>query len=253
LVIPIIEDKIAHARCRSGGIRFTNLNPLTDGTLKPGNPDAYYGARPEQLARNVRDELGGQITPSMQHDLPIAPNFFLVAKGPDGSLAVARRQACYDGAFGARGMHSLQSYGEDKPVSHNNAYTITSIYHGGQLKMYTSHPTQPTSPGGRLEYHMTQISTWGMTGNPETFRNGATAYRNVRNWAKEQRDKVVEQANKRANHVEAEALVRYLSMQSVLMEPSRNLLDVLNVFLLVPGIDEDVVQVHDANRINQIS
>jgi hypothetical protein len=45
-----------------------------------------------------------------QHDLPIAPNFFLAAKGPDGSAAVAKRQACYDGALGERGMHSLQSY-----------------------------------------------------------------------------------------------------------------------------------------------
>jgi len=81
LVIPIIEGKIADAKCRSGGIPFTNLDPLTDGTLKPGNPDIYYGARPEQLSREVRDELGGQVVPSTQHDLPIAPNFFLAAKG----------------------------------------------------------------------------------------------------------------------------------------------------------------------------
>ncbi|KAF2804455.1 uncharacterized protein BDZ99DRAFT_397979, partial [Mytilinidion resinicola] len=142
-VIPIIEGKIADARCRSGGIPFTNLDPLTDGTLTPGNPDIYYGARPEQLARKVRDEIGGQITPSTQHedahDLPLAPNFFLAAKGPDGSLAVAGRQAYYDGALGARGMHSLQLYGKDKPVSDNNAYTVTSIYHGGTFKMYTSY------------------------------------------------------------------------------------------------------------------
>jgi hypothetical protein len=201
LVIPIIEGKIADARCRSGGIPFTNLDPLTDGMLKPGNPDIYYGARPEQLTRKVRDELGGQITPSTQHDLPVAPNFFLAAKGPDGSLAVARRQACYDGALGARGMHSLQSYGKGEPVSDNNAYTITSIYHGGTLKMYTSHPTQPTSPG-RPEYHMTQLNGYSMTGNAETFREGARAYRNARDWAKEERDKAIQQSNERANPVE---------------------------------------------------
>jgi hypothetical protein len=61
------------------------------------------------------------------------PNFFLEAKGPDGSLAVARRQACYDGALGARGIHSLQSFGTSKPVYDNNAYTIESIYHGRLL------------------------------------------------------------------------------------------------------------------------
>jgi hypothetical protein len=39
----------------------------------------------------------------------------------------------------------------------------------------------------------------------------------------------------------------------MLMESSQDLLDVLNVFLLIPRIDEDIIQVHDANRINQIS
>jgi hypothetical protein len=66
-------------------------------------------------------------------------------------------------------------------VFDNNAYTVTSIYHGGQLKMYTSHPAQPTSPG-----------------NIETFRQGATYYRNARDWTKEQRDEVIRLANERS-------------------------------------------------------
>lgn len=45
--------------------------------------------------------------------------------------------------------------------------------------MYTSYPAQPASPGGRPEYYMSQINTWGMTGNVETFRQ-ATAYQNAR-------------------------------------------------------------------------
>ncbi|KAL5331167.1 hypothetical protein ACEPPN_000696 [Leptodophora sp. 'Broadleaf-Isolate-01'] len=49
-VIPIIEGEIKDAKCISGGIPFTNLNHLTDGTLVPGNPDRYYGARPEHSA-----------------------------------------------------------------------------------------------------------------------------------------------------------------------------------------------------------
>ncbi|KAF2803001.1 uncharacterized protein BDZ99DRAFT_178900 [Mytilinidion resinicola] len=209
LVLPIIEGKIADARCRSGGVPFTNLDPLTDGTLTPGNPDVYYGARPEQLTQKVLNELGGYITPLTQHNLPIVPNFFLAAKGPDESYAVTERQACYNGALGARGLHSLQSYGRDErrdePVSDNNAYTITSLYYGGALKIYTSHPAQPTSPRGQPEYHMNQINTWGMTGNVDTFRQGATAYRNARDWAKEQRDEAIRQANERANRVAAEA------------------------------------------------
>lgn len=198
-VIPIIEGKIEDSRCTSGGIPFTNLDHLTDGTLVPGNPDRYYGARPEQLNRQVRNKLSGHIIPSTQHDLPIAPNFFLAVKGPDGSAAVAARQACYDGALGARGMHSLQSYGQEEPVYDNKAYTITSIYHNGQLKMYTVHPAQPNGPGSRPEYYMTQLKGWSMTSDPETFRKGATAFRNARDWAREQRDQAIEKANQRVD------------------------------------------------------
>jgi hypothetical protein len=83
---------------------------LTDGTLVPRNPDLYYGARPEQLHWKVRRDLEGSIVPSTQQDLPIVPKFFLEVESPDGSLLVASRQACYDGALGARGILSLQSY-----------------------------------------------------------------------------------------------------------------------------------------------
>jgi hypothetical protein len=203
-VIPIIEGDIGDAKCVSGGLPFTNLDHLTDGTLVPGNPDIYYGARPEQLDRRVRDELSGHIIPSTQDDLPILPNFFLAAKRPDGSLAVAGRQASYDGALGARGMHSLESYGQEGPVFANTASTISSIYHGGQLKMFTIHPSQPASSGSRPEYQMHQLNTWGMTGNIESFRQGATYYRNGRDWAKEQRDEAIRQANGRVEERRAE-------------------------------------------------
>ncbi|CBX99673.1 hypothetical protein LEMA_P089120.1 [Plenodomus lingam JN3] len=190
LVIPIIEGKIRDAKCRSGGIPFTNLDPLTDGTLKPGNPDIYYGARPEQLNRKVRDELGGQIIPSTQHDLPMAPNFLL---------------ACYDGALGARAIHTLRSYKQDEPVYDNNAYTMTSIYHGGTLKMYTSHVVSPRSPGGRPQYHMTQVDSFAITGNRNTCAAGLQTYRNGRDWAEKQRDEAIRLANERANSMEVAA------------------------------------------------
>lgn len=109
-VVPIIEGKIADGNCRSGGIPFTNLDPLTDGTLKPGKADIYHGARVEQLSRKVRDELGGQIILSTQDDLPIAPNFFLAAKELDGSASVAKRQCCYNGALREREVCTVCSH-----------------------------------------------------------------------------------------------------------------------------------------------
>ena len=168
-VIPIIEGKITDDKCVEGDVLFTNLTPLINDMLTAAKPDLYYGARPEQLDQRVRDELSGHIIPSTKDDIPIAPNFFLAAKGPDGTAAVARRQACYDGALGARGMYSLQSYGEDEPVYDNNAYTITSICSDGQRKTNTSHPTQPISLGGQPEYCMTQLGAYAMTHNRETF------------------------------------------------------------------------------------
>ena len=38
----------------------------------------------------------------------MVPNFFLEVEGPDGSLVMVGRQTCYDGALGARGIHSIQ-------------------------------------------------------------------------------------------------------------------------------------------------
>ena len=229
-VIPIIEGEVRDAKCVSGGILFNNLDHLTDGTLAPGDPDLYYGARPEQLDRRVRDELNGHIIPSTQDDLPIAPNFFLAVKGPDGTAAVARRQACYHGALGARGIHSLQSYKQDDPVYSNNAYIITSIYNDGTLKMYTSHPIQPDSPGSRPEYYMNQLKAWAMTSDLETFRHGATAFRNARDWTKEKRDESINAANaKRANDSQIETpatnilrfgLVSNSASEALLNEPS---------------------------------
>jgi len=202
-VIPTIEGE-AEGRRVGGGLRLTNLDHLTDGTITYGTPDIFYGARPEQLDRRIRKELSGRIVPSTQEDLPMAPNFFLAVKGPDGSSAIAERQACYDGALGARGIQSLQSYGETEPVFDNSAYTITSIYHGGQLKMYTTHPTQPTGPENRPEYFMNQLGAFAMTNKPETFREGATAFRNARDWAKEKRDEFIENANRRMPNTYAE-------------------------------------------------
>ena len=203
-VVPVISGLHQNNHFSARKTKFGNLEPLTDGTIAPANPDLFYGARPEQLDRRIRDKLSGYIIPSTMEDKPMAPNFYFEAKGPDGSAAVARRQACYDGAVGARGLQSLQSYRQDESVYDNRAYTITSIYHNGQLQMYTTHITPPVGPGKPPEYHMTQINTWGLTGNADAFRQGATAFRNGRDLAKEWRDGFISTANERVGSLSAE-------------------------------------------------
>ena len=191
---------------------FRNLEHLTDGTIVPAKPDIYYGTYPEQLVRSVREKLSYHIVPSPVHDKPIAPNFFLEVKGPDGSAAVAARQARYDGAIGSRAMHSLQNYGKEEPIYDNNAYTFSFTFCDGFLKLYAHHPTAPTTKGGPPQYHMTQVDAWGLTGNVDTFRRGATAFRNARDLAKRHRDRFIQDANTVARDIWNQNIVKSPSL-----------------------------------------
>jgi hypothetical protein len=186
-------------------LQFTRLDSMTGGVTIDPKPDFYDGARLEDIDKSVREELGPYIIPTGHRTAPVAPNFFMEAKAPHGAADVAKRQALQNGAYGARAMHSLQSYSAGKPVYDGNAYTVTTTYHAGTgtLQMYTTHPTQGEdciSP----EYHMTQVSGWALTGNINTFREGVTAFRNARDWAQEQRDAFITAANKRARSTNPE-------------------------------------------------
>lgn len=108
---PVIEGPIKDSKCVTGGTPFTNLDHLIDNSMfTPDSPDRCYGARHEQINRQIRIDLSNQIIPSIEDDVPITPNFFLAVKNTDESLIVAEQQACYYGSLGARGIHSLQSY-----------------------------------------------------------------------------------------------------------------------------------------------
>ncbi|KAL8369540.1 hypothetical protein RB595_000056 [Gaeumannomyces hyphopodioides] len=197
-VIPTITgSRHANHPCARNTV-FGNLDPLTDGSIARAKPDLYYGARPEDLNPCIRGELSHHIVPSTTEDKPLVPNFFTEIKGPDGSAAVMQRQVRYDGAIGARGIHSLQNYGNDEPVYDGRPYTFSSTYQDGQLKLYTHHMTEPATPGGRPEYHMAQLRSFGMTDGRETFVQGATAFRNARDLAKQYRDSFIQAANKKA-------------------------------------------------------
>lgn len=237
-VIPVIEGDVEDHRCLGGDYIFGNLAHLTDGTLARAKPDHFYGARPEQLDRRIRDELSNQIIPSTQGDLPMLPNFFLEVKGPDGSPTVVTRSACYDGALGARAMHHIQSYKQDELVYDNNAHTITSTYIAGNLKIYAHHINPPTTEGSRPEYIMTQLKGFSMTGDCETFIRGASAYRNARDWAKGQRDKFIAGANER--YTQAMSLSKSTSQRETTSELTVTLGDVETSFT------SDEVEFHDA-------
>ncbi|TQV90119.1 hypothetical protein IF1G_11228 [Cordyceps javanica] len=114
-----------------GNLAFTNLDSITDGTTVDAVPDLYDGSLPKDVNKRVRQELNKTIIPTSHGRAPLAPNFFIEAKAPRGGADVAKRQACLDGAIGARAMHSLQNYGEDAPVYDGNAHAFSSTYHAG--------------------------------------------------------------------------------------------------------------------------
>lgn len=165
-VFPVIQG---NAQIHSAkNMVFENLEPLTHGNLVDAKPDSYDGARPAQIHRQIGKELGSYITLSSQQQAPALPNFFTEGKVPDGSAAVTKKQACYDGALGARAMRSLQSLGSES-ISSNNDYTITSTYCDGTLKMYTIHSTQATNSVDPLEYYTNQPSGRLLADTPELF------------------------------------------------------------------------------------
>lgn len=206
-VFPIIagSTNIPH----SENLRFGNLKDLTDGSITKAQPDFYDGARPEELNKRTREELGSYIVPSTNTAAPCLPNFFTEGKGPKGDMPTCKNQALYDGALGARGIHELRSYIDSKTAHDNNAYAITSTYHSGSgdLTIYCTHPTPSNNPKNPIEYRMTQLRGWKMTDIPETFRQGANALRNARDWAKEKREELIIAANGKVPDMEHSDLV----------------------------------------------
>ena len=182
-----LGGKLKRPYTRSGGIRFTNLAPLTDGSITPGNPDIFYGSYTELLSAQARVELRHLIIPSTEEDHPALPNFTVAVKGPGGSIDVAKRQARYDGALCARAMET------GNRLPDGNAYAITCVYHPDLLTMYTSHPHKTSH---RTEYLMTAIDSFALS-TQHGYVAGATAYRNLRDWAEEQRLETITRINER--------------------------------------------------------
>jgi hypothetical protein len=205
-VIPVITGNANIPN--SGDVLFNNLQSITDGETVDAKPDFYDGARFGDVDKKVRNELSPLIIPTRDTRRPVAPNFFLEVKDPEGGAGVAKRQAGYDGAIGARAMHALQNYGAEEPAFDGNAYTFSSTYHAGTgtLQLYAHHATPPTAPVGRPEYHMTQVGGYMMTHSRERFVEGATAFRNARDRAQKHRDSFIQAANARARQSGVEAL-----------------------------------------------
>ena len=198
-VIPIItgDSKIPN----EGHLPFINLSSLTNNTTTKPVPDFFDGAHPESIHKTIRIALNQMIIPTKHAATPILPTFFLEAKAPRGDAHVARRQACYNGAYGARAMHILQNYGETEPIFDGNSDTISAIFYEGNLELFAHHVRAPASAETQPEYYMTKLRGFHLTDSRETFIAGATAFRNARDFAARHRDRVIQTANAKVSGV----------------------------------------------------
>jgi len=195
-VIPHLAGSLKHVP-HGYNTEFTiteHFNPV----LSNPKPDVYFGTFAHHIDHKVRVDLKDYIQPTANPSLPMAPNFFLETKGPNGSVIVATRQAVYDGAIGAQAMHRLQNYDREVPIFDNNAYTMTSTYHAeaGTYRVFATHPQQDDA--GNTHYYTQEIKLYGMTSDAEEYGRGKTAMRNAREWTEQQRNRLIQMANERA-------------------------------------------------------
>ena len=177
----------------------SNWAPLvTDVEIITPQPDFYDGLRFDSENILIYQELGELIVRAQ--DVPILPNFFAEAKAPKGIPDIATRQALYDGAFGARGIHHIRSITTDNELD-GKACTFSATYASGMLQLFAHFITQPKGPHTALHYHMSNLGAWCLCGSIREFRAGVTAFRNLRDHAYRIRTELAEAAERRLRAV----------------------------------------------------
>ena len=208
-------------------VQLGNLDPIAGDLVIP-QPDYYEGEDIELGNEQLREHLDKFIVPSKHTHFPFLPNFFAEAKGPHGTLVVAQRQACHDGAVGARAMHRVENFGRRRETFDNNARTASAIYHGdGNLALYSHHMSKPTGPRKPPQTHMTPLQSFSLASTPDTFRQGVGAFRNASDYAHRHRKESIENAHRRSGIITPQPLsiaprspLRPLSCQTPVAETS---------------------------------
>ena len=186
-----------------------NWAPLISANLVIPLPGFFDGAEQSAADSELRQALDGVIVPSVSSNTPFLPNFFAEVKAPGASAEVARRQAVYDGAFGARAMHHLKAYGA-RETSDENAYTLTSTYTDFRLEIFAHSLTEPDGLGRPPHYHTVSLNRWMLDEDVEASRAGVTAFRNARDLAQEYGDTFIADANQRMQSFSQETRGEYM-------------------------------------------
>ncbi|POS83525.1 hypothetical protein EPUL_003886 [Erysiphe pulchra] len=207
-LVPILEGGILVENQGSKHITFSNLEPLTDANIEQralleGTPDRCYGSPFEQLCKEVREDLNSKVVPTAEKTNPIAPNFFLELKGPEGYQKTADLQAQHYEAWGERGQIALRSWGHDASVLDGKAHTIACTYFSRMLIFYSIHAVKSLDIDVRIEHFMHIIDGFFM--DASVF-NAIAAYQKLQDYAEEKRNEAIELANTRAQEIREASL-----------------------------------------------
>ncbi|KHE81774.1 hypothetical protein GE21DRAFT_5123, partial [Neurospora crassa] len=210
-----IERDIVAAIVGSGGhldiphssnIAWSNMSSMTGKRTVDPRPDLFYGTRTTDIAREIRDEIGHLIQPSILLNAPAAPHFVMEVKGPSGRLDILKRQAAYSGAAAARAVFALENFGVDDPkyddTAKAHAWTFSAY---GDLTQYAVRVGRPTPGSPEPSYHFTHIKTHHIMESVDQFRKGVSAFRHCRDES---------HAKNEARLAEAHARLRRRSQQT---------------------------------------
>lgn len=194
-ILSIITGRNNHEFASGRNQRFSKLSSITNDITTPPQPDFYDGYQPDNLDDGlVSATLKDFIAP--RNEGLLAPNFFLEVKGPQGNPWQALLQACHCAAIGTRGMLHLQSFRLPVQIYDGNVYTISCVFQAQPplLQIYAAYPI--LGEDGATHYHMTGLGSWPFF-DANNCLEAITAFRNAREYAKEQRDALMSAAIQR--------------------------------------------------------
>ncbi|UNI22471.1 hypothetical protein JDV02_008360 [Purpureocillium takamizusanense] len=195
-LLSLLENLDEQCPTVGGGVPFTNLDHLTDGSLVAAEPTTYHGVLRNCFNRRFLAKQHQQIVPSLDHLAPVLPTVFLEAKSPNSCEKAAVCQSLYVMALGARGFRNLQraaSGSDSAVVDDDRAYTFAAVYRCGWLLLFACYVRDQTKKGWCVPV---LLGEWDLRASRQSFCDGVAAYRNVRDWAAAKRVELVQRANK---------------------------------------------------------
>lgn len=186
---------------------FNNLECWPVSQIENVKLDLYDGSDPSDLGLAIREELSNFIVLSTDTTRPILANFFTEFKGPSRDLNVLERQALRDAGEGGRAMVTIRTHLDPQTAYDSNAYTTIFTYApNGLLNLYTVHAVKVKGNVYPCELRIIRHRSFAMLDSPDTFREGATWFRNARELMKEYRDSHIDRANKKEQTQQAVAV-----------------------------------------------